>query len=146
MEKIKQKKVKKIILTIIFVAFSVGVIIATAINEFSGSENAAELAEVHLDGWLLVPAALCFLVMIFLEYGKYALMIKRAVKPGTFKNKEILKLSFRTVMLGRYYDKITPAAVGGQPAQILQMRKTGKIPAGMTSAIPILSYTASNRK
>lgn len=139
MQKLKQKKIKKIILTIIFVAFSAGVIIATAINEFSGSENAAELADVHLNGWLLMPAALCFVGMIFLEYAKYALMVKNSCKPGTFTRRELWKLSFRAVMLGRYYDKITPAAVGGQPAQIMQMRKTGKISNGMASAIPIFS-------
>lgn len=138
-EEKKKKKLKKIILTIIFVGFSAGVIIATAVNEFANSENAAELAEVQLNGWLVVPAALCFLTMITLEYGKYVLMITKSSKPNDFSKKEVWKLAFRTVMLGRYYDKITPAAVGGQPAQILQMRKTGKIPTGMTTAIPIFS-------
>jgi uncharacterized protein (TIRG00374 family) len=42
-------------------------------------------------------------------------------------------------MLGRYYDRITPAAVGGQPAQIVNLRRTGKISAGLTTAIPIFS-------
>lgn len=135
----KKKNYKKILLTLFFVFFSAGVIVATAVNEFANSENAAELAEVHLNGWLVIPAALCFIVMICLEYGKYVLMIAKSTAPGTFSRKEIWGLAFRTVMLGRYYDKITPAAVGGQPAQILTLRKTGKIPAGMTTAIPIFS-------
>lgn len=138
----KKKKIKKIILTLLFIAFSAGVIIATAVNEFANSENATELAEVHLNGWLLLPAALCFLVMITLEYGKYVLMISRNIKPGSFTRGQLWRLAFKTVMLGRYYDKITPAAVGGQPAQIMQMRKTGKIPIGMTTAIPIFSMIA----
>lgn len=135
----KKKKLRKILLTLLFIGFSAGVIVATAINEFANSENAAELAEVHLNGWLVIPAALCFIVMITLEYSKYVLMITKSAKPGAFSRKEVWKLAFKTVMLGRYYDKITPAAVGGQPAQIMQMRKTGKIPAGMTTAIPIFS-------
>ena len=139
MEAKKQKNLKKIILTVLFIAFSAGVIIATAVNEFSNNENAAELAEVQLDGWQVLPAALCFVVMITLEYAKYVLMIVKSCKPNTFSRKEVWKLAFRTVMLGRYYDKITPAAVGGQPAQILQMRKTGKISHGMATAIPIFS-------
>lgn len=139
MNKLTKKKLRKILLTLFFVVFSAGVIIATAINEFSGSNEAADLNEVQLNGWWLIPATLCFVVMIFLEYSKYALMISRSVKKGTFSRKELWKLSFRTVMLGRYYDNITPAAVGGQPAQILQMRKTGKIPNGMATAIPIFS-------
>lgn len=139
MQNKKKAKQKKIILTIIFVVFSVSVIVATAINEFSGGENAAELKDVHLNGWLLIPAALCFMCMITLEYAKYVLMIKRATAKNALTQKEMWKLSFQTVMLGRYYDKITPAAVGGQPAQILQMRKCEKISHGAASAIPIFS-------
>ena len=139
MKKDKKKKIRKIILTILCIIFSAGVIIATAVNEFSGGNNAANLSEVHLNGWFLIPATLCFLLMIFLEYAKYALMIHKSVPKGSFTRKELWKLSFRTVMLGRYYDNITPAAVGGQPAQILQMRRTGKISNGMATAIPIFS-------
>ena len=138
-----KKKTKKIILTFLFVAFSAGVIIATAINEFSDNKNAAELNDVNLNGWLIIPAVLCFLVMIILEYAKYVLMIKTSTKPGAFTTKEVWKLAFRTVMLGRYYDKITPAAIGGQPAQILQMRRTGNIPNGVATAIPILSMIST---
>lgn len=135
----KKKNVKKMVLSALCVIFSAAVIIATAVNEFSGSENAAQLAEVQLDGWMVLPAALCFVVMIVLEYAKYALMITKTPEKSAFKPSEAWKLAFKAVMLGRYYDKITPAAVGGQPAQILTLRKTGKIPNGMTTAIPIFS-------
>ena len=133
------KKKKKIILSVLCVVFSATVIIATAVNEFSGSENAAELAEIQLDGWMVLPAALCFVVMITLEYAKYVLMITKTPQKSAFKPREAWALAFKAVMLGRYYDKITPAAVGGQPAQILTLRKTKKISNGMTTAIPIFS-------
>ena len=135
--KFSQKKIRKIALTIFFIAFNVGVIVATAVNEFSGSQNAAELREVKLNGWLIIPAALCFMGMITLEFWKYAVMIIESTKPGTFTKKEAWKIAWRTVMIGRYYDRVTPAAVGGQPAQMLNLRRTGKIPAGSTTAIPI---------
>ena len=135
----KNKKLKKLILTISCVIFSATVIIATAVNEFANSENAAELAEVSIDGWMVLPAALCFVVMIVLEYSKYVLMITKASDKPLFKKKEVWALAFKAVMLGRYYDKITPAAIGGQPAQIYTLRKTGKISNGMTTAIPIFS-------
>lgn len=133
------KRARKIILTIIFIIFNVAVIVATAINEFSGNKNAVELSNVKLDWWMLIPATLCFIAMIMLEYWKYALMTLKSTKPGTFTKKEAFKLGFQTVMIGRYYDRITPAAVGGQPAQILNLRRTKKIPAGLTTAIPIFS-------
>lgn len=138
-KRISSKKVRKFLLYLVFIGFSAGVIIATAVNEFSNSENAAELATVQLNWWFLIPATLCFVGMILLEYWKYALMILRSCAPGSFTKKEAFKLGFETVMIGRYYDRITPAAVGGQPAQILNLRKTGKIPAGLTTAIPIFS-------
>lgn len=134
-----RKKARKIILTIFFILFSAAVIVATAINEFSGSENATELSSVKLDWWMLVPATLCFIVMITLEYWKYTIMILFSTKPGTFTKKEAFKVAFQTTMIGRYYDRITPAAVGGQPAQILNLRRTEKISAGLTTAIPIFS-------
>ena len=136
---ISRKKVQKFLLYLLFIGFSAGVIIATAVNEFSNNENAAELATVHLNWWFLIPATLCFVVMIVLEYWKYALMTLKSCKPGAFTKKEAFILGFQTVMIGRYYDRITPAAVGGQPAQILNLRRTGKIPTGSTTAIPIFS-------
>ena len=139
MNKKTKKKLRKIILTIIFIGINVAVITATAINEFTDSENAVELMQVKLDGWMLIPAVLCFVAMITLEFAKYVLMILSAAKPGSFTQHEAWKLARRTVLIGRYYDKVTPAAVGGQPAQILQMRKTGKISNGMATAIPIFS-------
>lgn len=137
--KFSKKKIRKLVWTFIFIAFSAGVIIATAVNEFSGSNEAANLNDVKLNGWLLIPATLCFLAMITLEYAKYVLMVRKLTKPNTFKLAEAWKLAFRTVMIGRYYDKITPAAVGGQPAQILNMRRTGKLGNGLATAIPIFS-------
>lgn len=137
--KFSRKKIRKIVFTVLCISFSVGVIVATAVNEFSGSKDAAKLTDVQLNGWLVIPAALCFMVMISLEYWKYALMILKSTKPGAFTKKEAWKVAWRTVMIGRYYDRITPAAVGGQPAQILNLRRTGKIPAGLTTAIPIFS-------
>lgn len=138
-KKTAKQKLRRAIFMIICIGFSAGVIVATAVNEFSGGKDAANLAEVKLDWRMVIPATLCFMAMITLEYWKYALMILKSTKPGTFGKKEAFKVGWRTVMIGRYYDRITPAAVGGQPAQIVNLRKTGKIPAGLTTAIPIFS-------
>lgn len=137
--KFSRKKLRRVIFMILCIGFSVGVIAATAVNEFSGGKDAADITEVKLDWRMIIPATLCFMAMITLEYWKYALMIVKSTKPGTFGKKEAFKVGWRTVMIGRYYDRITPAAVGGQPAQILNLRRTGKIPAGLTTAIPIFS-------
>ena len=115
-----------------------GVIAATAINEFGNSKEAAELAEIRINWWLLIPAALCFVVAFTLDLYKYVLLLRKNTKPGTFKRGEDWKLARRTVIFGRYYDNITPAAVGGQPFQIYYLHKSGKLPSGLATTLPMI--------
>ncbi len=133
---LKKKRLRKIILFLIFVALNATVITMTAMSEFGNSENAAELSEVKFNWWLLVPATLCFVFALYVDVWKYRLMIRSMAKPGVFtKKNEDWKLARRTVILGRYYDNITPAAVGGQPFQIYNMRKSEKLTTGAATAV-----------
>ena len=132
----RKKRIRKVVLTILFILINAVVIFATASNEFGNSKDAAELSESKINWWLLAPATICFMAMIFLEFAKYVLMIKRTSEKPV-KTAAAWKLAWRTVMLGRYYDRITPAAVGGQPFQIYHMRKSGLVSNGMASAIPV---------
>ena len=131
------KGLKKPLLVIAFILLNVGVIAITAMNEFGNSRNATELSEIKINWWLIIPAALCFIVAITLEIYKYALMLwKMAPKKAQIINDE-WKIARRTVLLGRYYDNITPAAIGGQPFQIYYMRKNAHISNGLATTIPI---------
>ncbi len=131
------KKKRKIILIILFILLNIGVIAATAVSEFGNSKNAAELREVKISWWLLIPAILCFVIAITVEISKYALMIRELSSKKAFKNNNGWKVARRTVLLGRYYDNITPASVGGQPFQIYYMRKNSGLPAGDSTSIPM---------
>lgn len=133
-----KKSVKRIVLIILFVIINVVVIMATAINEFGNSSNATELSKVVLNWWMLVPAVLFFIIATIVNVLKYILMIKQANKKTGKEapNSEIQKLAWRVVMLGRYYDNVTPASIGGQPFQIYHMRKNSNLPAGYTTSIP----------
>lgn len=131
------KKWRKVILALLFIALNVGVIIATAVSEFGNSNNATKLSEIRINWWLLIPAVLCFLVAITAEISKYALMIKRMSPAKNFERKDGWKLARRTVLLGRYYDNITPAAVGGQPFQIYYMRRNSGLSSGASTSIPM---------
>ncbi len=131
------KKWRKVLFVILFVALNVGVILATAISEFGNSQNAAKLSEITINWWMLLPAVLCFLIAITAEISKYALMIKRMSPTKNFEEKNGWKLARRTVLLGRYYDNITPAAVGGQPFQIYYMRKNSELSSGASTSIPM---------
>lgn len=119
------------------------VIAITAFSEFGNSQNAAKLSEVRMNWWFLIPAALCFLAAIVAEIYKYVLMMQEMNKKATFDSKLAGKVARRTVLLGKYYDNITPAAIGGQPFQIHYMRKNSDLPSGVSTSIPIFGMIAN---
>ena len=140
---IPKKILKKPLLVVLFILINVAVIAITAFSEFGNSQNAAKLSEVQINWWFLVPAALCFLVAITAEIRKYVLMMREMTRAkGKFDRKRANKVARRTVLLGKYYDNITPAAIGGQPFQIYYMRKNSKLPNGVSTSIPVFGMIA----
>ena len=133
----KRKNLKRPILIVLFVILNIAVIGATAFAEFGNSKEAAELSEIHLNWWMLIPAIICFIIAIVIDIRKYVLMIREMTpdkKNYNFKNAR--KTARRTVILGKYYDNITPAAVGGQPFQIYYMRHHSGLANGTSTSIP----------
>lgn len=142
MENNKNKKSRrKTIFTILFILLNVAVIAWTAFSEFGNSESAAKLSDVKMHFGYLIPATLCFLAAIMFEFYKYVVMMRRATDR---KNKtDDWKIARRTVLLGKYYDNITPAAIGGQPFQIYYMHKNGGLSEGMATTIPIIGMISN---
>lgn len=131
------------LLIVIFILINIAVIALTAMAEFGNSKNATELSEVKIDVYLLLPALFCFIVALIAEISKYYLMMKRMTKEATsFDKKEARKIARRTVLLGKYYDNITPAAIGGQPFQIYYMHKNSHLPSGVATTIPIMGMVS----
>lgn len=141
-----KKSWKKVAGVLFFIALNVAVIAATAINEFGNSENAAELSTIQIKWWWLVPAVLALALATLGNVYNYVSMIKQAYSDHADrplpKKSAIWKTAWRTVMLGKYYDNITPAAIGGQPFQIYYMRKESGLPAGYATSIPIFGMVA----
>lgn len=139
MSDVKKKSWKRPVLIVLFVLLNVAVIAATAVAEFGKSNEAAELSEIKFNWWMLVPAVVCFLVAVMIDIHKYALMIREMMPKGKSLDvaKNVRKVAVRTVLLGKYYDNITPAAVGGQPFQIFYMRKNSGLSHGSSTSIPI---------
>ena len=52
-------------------------------------------------------------------------------------------LSYRTSVVGKYYEAITPLSAGGQPAQVVYMAKRG-VSAGVATSIPVVRATILN--
>lgn len=144
------KKYKKTIGIVLFVLLNVAVIAATAFSEFGNSENATELSEVRMNWWLLIPAILCFIVAINFEIFKYVIMIRRLATNKDLPSNErriiwrnAWTTARRTVLLGKYYDNITPAAIGGQPFQIYYMRHNSRLSGGNSTSVPIFGMISN---
>lgn len=138
-----KKYFKRPVMIAIFVLINVLVIAITGFSEFGNSENAAQLSEVKINWWFLIPATACFMIALWFEVHKYALMMREMSKDKeNFDRKSARKVARRTVLLGKYYDNITPAAIGGQPFQIYYMRKNSKLSAGVSTSIPIFGMIA----
>ena len=134
---VPKKFLKKPLLIVVFVLINVAVIAITAFSEFGNSSNAAKLTDIRINWWFLVPAVFCFLAAITAEIYKYVLMMREMSKKQKFDEKRANKVARRTVLLGKYYDSITPAAIGGQPFQIYYMRKNSNLPDGVSTSIPV---------
>ena len=140
MGKQKKKSWKKTLAIVAFIILNIAVIVATAVNEFGNSANAAQLSEVQLNGWFLIPAVLVFVIASVANLYKYVIMIRKGSKEGEeMSRRDVWKLSWRVVMLGKYYDNITPAAIGGQPFQVYYMHKNSNLKAGDATSIPIVA-------
>lgn len=140
---VPKKLLKKPLLIVLFILINVIVIMLTAFSEFGNSESAAKLSEVTLNWWFLIPAALCFVIAIKVEIHKYVVMMREmSTDRKKFDTKHARRVARRTVLLGKYYDNITPAAVGGQPFQIYYMRKNSGLPNGVSTSIPIFGMIA----
>ncbi|MBR3320227.1 flippase-like domain-containing protein [Candidatus Saccharibacteria bacterium] len=128
----KRKRVKQV-LVFAFVLFNIGIIWWTASKELSRDDG---LPEAHFTWWLLALAVLAFVGAMSADIYKYYMLIKH------FTKKKSLRLAAQTVFLGRYYDNITPSAVGGQPFQIHHMRKHGRIDSEHAAMIPIIAFVS----
>ncbi len=131
----KENKKTKVIVTAVFIIVNVIVIGWTFVKEYRGGQGAEKFRNVHIEAAYLIPAALCMIAAITAETAKYALIMKRTLGYVRWK------LCRRTVLLGRYYDNITPSGIGGQPFQIYYMKKNG-IPNAESAAIPIIGFLA----
>ena len=131
----RKKKRFKQLLIILFVFVNIVIIYWTASKEFSRDKE-LDFSETTFHWWLLIPAVVAFVGALALDIYKYFILIRR------FTKKKDLRLSAQTVLLGRYYDNITPSAVGGQPFQIHHMIKSG-VPSEYAAMIPVIGFVSS---
>lgn len=81
--------------------------------------------------WWLFGGLVIYCVYMFAQYSMYNVLIK------DITGKKRRKLAYDVAVVGKYYDNVTPFAVGGQPMQIVALSKNGISP-GVSTSIPIM--------
>lgn len=81
--------------------------------------------------WWLFGGLIMYIVFILIQVLMYRVLIKN------LSGRKSWKIAYDAAIVGKYYDNITPFAVGGQAMQILRLTENG-IGAGVSTSIPIL--------
>lgn len=129
-----KKRKKKIIINlclllvnIIFMAFIIKKLIANV-----GDVSLAEIASKQGSKiWWLAGGVIAYVLYILAQTLMYIVLIK------DLTGKKRVKLAYDVAVVGKYYDNVTPFAVGGQPMQIVRLAENG-ISAGVSTSIPII--------
>ena len=112
-----------------FVVLNIAIIVWSAAVELSNAKQ-----ETYPVRWQFLAAALgLFIAAMIAECLKMKVMTQHACGRSDWRT------AIRTVLIGRFYDNITPGAIGGQPFQIYYLMKSG-YPAGESAAVPLGSF------
>lgn len=129
----------KTILLLLLVAVSI--VMLFTLGDFLTGEDTPQLSFARLlqtiDYPLFILLLCIVLLYILVESAKYSYLLK--VYTGKFR----FRTAVKTMLLGKYYDGVTPLSTGGQPFQIYYLHKKNEIPRGAATAIPIVKYIVS---
>lgn len=137
----KKKTKKNFLFTIIFLLINIGIIAYIAYSSFKGQGDVWEQSTPVFAAWrknikyILIALSMPF-IAILAETLKYFILIRN--KTGVWN----FRLSLRTVIMGKYYDNITPLSSGGQAFQIYYLKKDG-VPLGTAAGLPFISFFLS---
>ncbi len=126
-----KKQKRGMLLTIAVNLLIVGYI---AVREFRADAGGAQkIAVLSIKAGYLLLGVACFLVALAIEYLKYRDMMMAAAGHDDRRG------AFTCAVLGKYYDNITPLGAGGQPFQILYLKRRG-LPGGASAALPVAGF------
>lgn len=120
----KKSKVKKTVIYGLFILLNVVVILITLLIENKSGDMMAGREAFALLGknWIFTALALfVFIIQITCDTTAFYTLTREV----GVKKKLALPLSIKTSLIGKYYDKLTPWATGGQPAQMAYLSTHG---------------------
>ena len=130
MESGGEKKNRDLLTMAVTIIINLIIVAVIAVLEFGTDIRSAEsvsLEDIRLR-WLFVGIG-AFVLALALEYSKYRRMIM------ALEGRDDKRGALEVAILGKYYDNITPLGAGGQPFQILYLKKRGMTPG--TAAAPV---------
>lgn len=129
-----QKKKRSLIVTLILLFVNIGfmVFIVSGLVKNVGEQNFFDYIKTQGTRlWWLVGGLACYVLYMFAQTIMFHALIKKTT------GKSQWKLSYNVGITGKYYDNVTPFAVGGQPMQIVGLSKSGISP-GVSTSIPLI--------
>ncbi|MBQ6756331.1 MAG: flippase-like domain-containing protein [Oscillospiraceae bacterium] len=134
MQEEKNGRRKRLLTLLVTLAINIIIVAVIAVLEFGDDvKNAERVALSQLSLWFIAAGVLLFGVAVLTDYLKYSRMIELS------EGRRLPDIALRCGILGKYYDNITPFGAGGQPFQILFLKKRG-LSTGAASAIPIAAF------
>ena len=137
-EKPKSKK-KSIIISLVFLAINIGFVafLATSLLKSTDSSLIGLFKTQGKRMWWLVLSVGLLGVAFVADAAAFALLIKKIT------GKRRPWLAYKTTSMGKYYEAITPLAIGMQPGQIVELSKGGVSP-GVATSIPVMKMLVYN--
>lgn len=118
----KQPKSKKNIWSLVFFLvniFVIAIVLGIQLNSEEGITSIKQVFNSNVKFEYIIIAILCFLVANIISSFKldfYHKKLQKRYRP---------MLCFKTEMMGKYYTKLTPFGIGGQPFQVYYFSKYG---------------------
>ena len=125
-EQKKNKTKKKIFLNLLYIALTIGIIVVIGFLDPSVTDFFSAIGSLHI-GWILAAVGACVINFVFEGLAVHCIM--RFVHPN-FK----LRKSIKNGIIGIYYSALTPFSSGGQPVQVVYMKKDG-VPVGTSTSV-----------
>ncbi len=109
--------------------FTIAIVLAVQLNSEEGITSIGELFKTNMRSKYILLAILCVIVANFVSSWKLDIYHKKLQK----RCRPVL--CFKTQMMGKYYTKITPFGIGGQPFQVFYFSKYGVKPSNSLTMV-----------
>ena len=128
----KHHRDKKKIWSLVFFLvniFVLAIILAVQFNSEEGLSSLGNVFNANVQGEFILCAVLCFLVANIISSFKLDIYHNR------FEKRYRPMLCMKTQMMGKYYTKITPFGLGGQPFEVYYFSKYGVKPSNALTMV-----------